>query len=62
MTKVKDWETNEFNIDTETCKFCKGDSGITHPKTGKKITSQAWCASTLTCSATIDWDKVYGSD
>ena len=55
--KVRDDETGELVIDTETCLYCTGMSAV-RKTDGSLMTSREWCESVTTCAATIDWEKM----
>jgi len=67
MAKVKDSDDSSIEYDTETCNFCVGNSAVVKhyiwDEYGYRCpvykTSKELCAEMETCSATIDWDKVY---
>jgi hypothetical protein len=58
MVLVADYSDDDKEIDTEKCKYCKGNSAVRKPDQ-TLMTSKEWCAETETCAATIDWDKVF---
>lgn len=41
------------------CDHCTGDSSI-RKADGTRMSSWEWCQDMNVCSATIDWDEVYG--
>lgn len=61
MPKVKDYSDDSVEIDTDTCKYCTGNSSVIK-KDGTRMTSKEWCEEVNTCAATIDWDKVFNND
>lgn len=58
MTIVEDSEDPTIKIDTEKCEHCTGNSAIRKPDR-TFYTSQELCSDMRTCTATIDWDKVF---
>jgi hypothetical protein len=64
---VRDAQTKDIEIDTENCIYCKGNSAVvkSYDLDTKVITyktSKELCEEVQTCTATIDWDKVYGRE
>lgn len=60
MKPVIDWETKqpiEFP-----CEFCTGNSVVRHIKEDRFLTSEEFCELVETCSATVDWEKVYSHE
>lgn len=54
---VKDWETE--NRIPYPCAFCKGNSAV-RKENGEFMTFLEYCKEVDTCTATIDWEKLYG--
>lgn len=58
--KVRDYSDDSKEIDTEKCKFCTGYSAVWLKDHSRRMTSKEYCEEVTTCSATIDWEKVFG--
>lgn len=61
MVLVNDYDESQPQIEVDTCRYCVGNSCV-RKRDGSYMTSKEYCVEVNTCSATIDWDKVYSRD